>query len=153
MVVSLYLDEQTAIVLRTFGTINDTVNRIIDAGMSGAFDIFDKPVAPPREECRRYEVSIANKEYISLISMYPDKSPKTSLRRLVTWFVDNELYVDLEWKISVDKNKRDSLLRRLDDVVAALRRNQLNFIMLDKKLFDNAITACENLGEKLHELQ
>lgn len=153
MLVKLYLDEQTAIVLRMFGTINDVVNRIIDEGMAGKFDMFDKPVAPPRDDCSRYEVHINNEDYIQMMANYPEKSSKVSLRRLVTWFIDNAVYEELGWTISCDKRKRDNLVKKLDDVMNTLQKSMAVFPMVNHELFSNAINDCKKLQEKLYGIQ
>lgn len=153
MIVKLYLDEQTATLLHMFGTINEVVNRIIDEGMDGKFDMFDKPVAPPRDECSRYEVCINNKDYIELMAQYPEKSSKTSLRRLVTWFVDNEVYEELGWDISCDKHKRDNLVKKLDSIINSLQKDMSLFPMIRRDLFEQTIDSCQQLKEKLYGLQ
>lgn len=153
MLIKLYLDEQTVTLLRMFGTINDVVNRIIDEGMAGKFDMFDKPVAPPREDCSRYEVHINNEDYIQMMTNYPEKSSKVSLRRLVAWFVENEVYSELGWNISCDKHKRDNLVKKLDEITNMLQKNMTIFPMVNHELFSNMITDCKRLQEKLYGIQ
>lgn len=96
MVEDLYLSKDVANVFNVYGGVEKSVNRILDEASTGAFDIMDKPAIAHKSSCRRYRITIHNKDYIDLRKMYPINSSKVSLRRLCEWYVDNELYTEWE---------------------------------------------------------
>ena len=98
MLMSVYLHDEIASVLKCYGNLSDVVNKVLDAASAGAFDFEDKPEAPNRSGARRYDIDITNEDYIELHRMYRN-SPKISLRRLLYWFVENEMYEILEWQV------------------------------------------------------
>lgn len=99
MVMSLYLHDEIHSILRCYGTLDEVINRILDAGTAGEFDFTDKPRVPDRTGARRFNVDVQNEEYLTLVKYHNYNSPKTSLRRLVYWFVENEMYDILEWEV------------------------------------------------------
>lgn len=98
MKVSVYLHEEMRAILCCYGTLDDVVNKILDAGTAGEFDIMDKPNIGVREGARRFDVDIKNEEYLALMRTHPHNSTKISLRRLLYWFVENEMYEILGWE-------------------------------------------------------
>lgn len=118
MLLSVYLHDEVASLLRCYGPLEDVINRILDAGSEGHFDFMDKPRAPDRVGARRYDIDVTNDEYLSLLEEYPPNSCKISLRRIIYWFVENEMYDQMEWEVTsnyVDKNdrRRKNLLKHL----------------------------------------
>lgn len=107
MRVSVYLHTNIVQILRAFGDLSEVINKILDAADAGAFDIMDKPPCGNREKASRYNVNITNETYLSLLNEYGPTSPRISLRKLLYWFVDNEIYEELGWTQTnayVDKN-------------------------------------------------
>lgn len=107
MKMSVYLHDEIRAILCCYGTLDEVINRILDAGSAGEFDVMNKPQIPVREGASRYEVDIVNEEYLELFRVYPQNSTKISLRRLLYWFVENEMYEMLGWepvKNYVDRN-------------------------------------------------
>lgn len=102
MIVNLYLHKPIVETLRCYGNLEEVVNRILDAGTAGLIDIMDKPACPPRDGASRYVIDITNADYIDLSINYPPNSCKLSLRRLVYWFVENEIYNELGWTMVND---------------------------------------------------
>ena len=98
MIQSIYLHKEVTSVLQCFGNLSDVVNRVLKAGADGYIDIMDKPVCPNREGAARYEIDITEPYYLELLSTYSPFSSKISLRRLLYWFVENEVYADLAWE-------------------------------------------------------
>ena len=95
---SIYLHRQIVDVLTCYGTLEDTINRILQEAANGEFDIMHKPPCPGREQAGRYDIEILEPNYLELLSTYSPFSSKISLRRLIYWFVDNELYEELGWE-------------------------------------------------------
>ena len=94
----LYLHRPVVSVLRCYGDLEEVVNRILHEAALGKIDIMDKPAAPDRIGAGKYNVNITEPYYLDLISSYSLFSPRISLRRLLYWFVENEVYVDLGWQ-------------------------------------------------------
>lgn len=81
-----------------FGDLDDVIGRMIVDLDTAGYSWTDKPMCPGRQGASRYNVTIDNPDYESLVGRYPANSPNTSLRRLVYWFVDNEIYDELGWE-------------------------------------------------------
>ena len=145
MLMSIYLHEEIYAILCCYGKLDDVVNKVLEEGMSGSFDIMNCPKLPPRTGARRFEVDVTNEEYIELLNLYPHNSTKISLRRLLYWFVENEMYEVLGWEQKndyVDKRdmKRQKLLKRI--------RQQLESLLLitdDYEKVESAINIIKEL--------
>lgn len=98
MTVTIYLEERITDILNCYGSLNDVVNRILEAGARGEFEVMDKPTCPPKKNGAHYAVDITEPTYLGLYEIYGSKSSRISLRRLLYWFVDNEIYNDLGWE-------------------------------------------------------
>lgn len=95
---SIYLSNNVIDILECYGPINDVVNKILECGAEGLFDIMDKPTPPPKENGKQVIIDVTEPNYLALVDMYSVKSSRISLRRLLYWFVDNEVYVELGWE-------------------------------------------------------
>lgn len=93
MKIAVYLHEEIAATLLCFGNLSDVINKILDNE-----SVLDKPSCLPREGASKYTVDVTNEEYLSLLARYPATSPRISLRRLLYWWVDNEIYTEWGWK-------------------------------------------------------
>lgn len=100
MILSVYLSKDIHDILSCYGHLDDVVNRILKAGSEGLIDIMNKPSAPEKKRGSNYEIHIEEPDYIQLLETYGVKSSKISLRRLLYWFVENEIYEELGWEIS-----------------------------------------------------
>ena len=98
MVLSIYLHKDRVDILKTFGDLNNVINRILDACDEGYIELENKPECEPRDGASRYNVIITNENYIELLGFYGVKNKNISLRRLIYWFVDNEMYNELDWE-------------------------------------------------------
>lgn len=122
MTLSVYLSHDVHQILLCYGSLDDVVNKILDAGTQGLIDIMEKPSAPEKRGGTYYKVNIKNQDYISLIETYSSKSSIISLRRLLYWFVDNEIYEELGWEITQDyqDKKSDNKYKVLTELKQAL---------------------------------
>ena len=104
MKLSVYLHDYIVNIITCFGTLDEVTNKLLDAYEEGIINIEYLPTCPYRGDCRRYEINVENENYINLILTYGATSPRYSLRRLLYWFVDNEIYNELEFeKVSVSR--------------------------------------------------
>lgn len=152
MKVSIYLHQYIVDILGQYGTLQDVVNKILDEASAGKFTFEDKPACASREGASRFDIDITNKEYLELISTYPVNSPRISLRRLVYWFVDNEMMYDLGWQatskyVSKQEGRRTKRYDMTMDALTKLQlclRNSYNLPLIDK---------LQSIVEQLSELK
>ena len=97
MKLSVYLHSYVVDTLRMYGRLDDVVNAILDEADNGMFDVFDKPNCSSRDGASRYMIDVTNENYLLLMQSYPPNSSKVSLRRLIYWFVENEIYNQCGW--------------------------------------------------------
>lgn len=97
--------------LRSFGDLNSVINRIIDEDTSGTIYIPDTDFNYPGSSVRIY-VTITNKFYIY---KYMNNELPCTLSKLLSNFVMNEIYNDIDWstlpKKSSTTRKINSLLK------------------------------------------
>lgn len=119
--VHVNLDQTTHDILLAFGkNLSEVVNKILDEYSEGNIDIVNKPMAPSLDGTRRYTVTIQNEEYEEMYLRYGPTSPFISLRRLLYWFVDEEIYEDLHWKIMTKVS--DEYKKGVNDFKTALTK-------------------------------
>ena len=97
MKVSVYLHKEIIETLRCFGNLDEVVNHILD-DMSANYSLTDLPACPDRTNAQRCTVDITNTEYLELLSTFGPTSPRVSLRRIIYYFVENELYTEFGWE-------------------------------------------------------
>lgn len=112
MKVSVYLHSYIVDILRVYGKLDDVINAVLDEADNGMFDITDKPNCESRDGASRYSVEITNENYITLMQTYPPNSSKISLRRLLYWFVDNEIYEECGWSPNAIKRRDNSKINK-----------------------------------------
>lgn len=119
MKMSVQLHRQYYNYICHFGTLDEVVNKILEAAERGEIDIYDnQQPAPPAYETSRYTVNVTNQTYIHMVETLGSRSPTVSLRRILYWFVDNEIYVQLgfPYKILLPTQTRElkNLLTHVD---------------------------------------
>ncbi len=148
MNVSIYLHKPIVETLLCYGSLEDVTNKILDACESGEIDIMDKPKVPPREGAGRYDVNIHSDFYIELLSTFSPTSPRISLRRLLYWFVENEVYDTLGWEPTYEyfNSEKTRILKKIDEVEGTL-------IKLKRSLNDDELTWANIVLRNLNELK
>lgn len=124
MKLSIYLHSDIVDVLKTYGKLDDVVNSMLDAADEGEFEIENKPSCRPRDGAGRYDINVTNATYLSLLNTYGVKSKAISLRRLIYWFVENEIFNEIGWDTVNDYVDRDTLKwnKQIDRVLNELER-------------------------------
>lgn len=120
MVIRVYLDKTIVDVLRCYGDLNKVVNQILTFGAEGKFEVMDKPTAPPRQNGKYYDIDVWEPEYLDMYDIYGSKSSRISLRRLLYWFVQNEMYDVLN--MEVEKNYTSDNSQAVG-LICAIRRH------------------------------
>ena len=100
MLLTIYLSDEIAFVLECFGDMNFVVNNILEAAAEGLIDIMDKPNIAEKKGGHYYHINVEEPNYISMIETFGSRSSRISLRRLLYWFVDNEIFSEFGWEIS-----------------------------------------------------
>lgn len=150
MIMSIYLHKQYADILKCYGSLSDVVNKILDEADAGNIDFMDKPACPDRAGASRYNIDITNETYLELLEIYSINSSKISLRRLIYWFVNNEMYNELGWipiKEYVD-NRISAICKKIDNITSELehcKKYSKNTIHNDSII--NAINMIKELKE------
>ena len=124
MQLSIYLHRQIVEILTCYGDLNTVINRILREAAAGKFDVMHKPPAPSRETASRYDITITEPSYLELLDVYGPHSSKISIRRVIYWFVDNEMYDEFEWEqiqVFQDKHKQ-LLLKKLQYAISELEK-------------------------------
>lgn len=117
MQMSVYLHDEICAVLKCFGTLDEVTNRILDSASEGIFDVENKPQVVERSGAKRYNIDVRNEDYLELYRIRRN-SPSISLRRLLYWFVENEMYDYLAWEVKSKYRdptyeKRNKLIRKI----------------------------------------
>lgn len=150
MKLSIYLHSSIVDVLKCYGDLDDVVNKILEQGAAGVFDVMNKPPCPGRDGAGRYEIDIVEPTYLEMLETYSPFSSKISLRRLLYWFVENEIYEELGWEQTRAYESRNDIL--LSKKVA----NALSELEIAKRYSHNRhvlqllCTECENI-KKIQE--
>lgn len=121
---SVYLHRQIVDILRCYGTLDEVVNRILQEAANGNFDPMHKPPCPGRDGAGRYDIDVTEPSYLELLSVYGPFSSKISLRRMIYWFVENEMYEEFGWEPVneyCDMNKR-TLNTKLSNALTELEK-------------------------------
>lgn len=128
MIFSIYLHKHIAETLTCYGDLSEVVNKILETSEQGIFDVVDMPKCESREGATRYLINITNETYLQLVASFPPNSPRISIRRLLYWFVEQEMYEVLEWTpvteyVSKDKEKILKKIGGIDSELTKLQRN------------------------------
>lgn len=154
MIQSIYLHKEIVNTLRSFGNLDTVVNQILAYGAEGYFEITDKPPAPPRDYASRYNVQITDESYLQLLEIYPVNSPKISIRRLLYWFIENEVYDELGWKINSYCNEQDNnVINNIKNVIRSIMELTSQLEEKYKPYTNKAIKELKSLEEQLNGLQ
>ena len=116
---SIYLHDEIIKTLECFGEISKVVNDILSFAASSDFDLLGSAFVystPNKNKARRINVRI-DEEKLQLIC-------PVKLRPLVYWFVENELYSDLNWKPVRGYGSKDKerVIRLFDKVQSDVSR-------------------------------
>jgi hypothetical protein len=127
-------------ILHCYGELSDVINSILEEAAAGSFDCMNKPPCPGREGAGRYDIDVTEPMYLELLSTYGPFSSKISLRRLIYWFVENEMYNELGWEpLEKFVNRRSELFKKkISNAISELQK---------------ALRYCDNTyKDKLNEL-
>lgn len=124
MRVSVYLGQHIINELEAYGPLDVVVDQVLRLGEQGLIDLVGHPRCRPRTLDRRVEVEVVNEYYIALTHDYPSRSTMTSLRRLLYWFVENDLTVMLTpaTEYTLPDRESDLIVARYKELVRTTAR-------------------------------
>lgn len=120
MRVSVYIHQSILDELSCYGELDDVVDKILTLGENGVIDLENKPPCRPRTDAKRVTIDIHNAYYITLVRSYPRNSSLVSLRRLLYWFVENDMCSLLSTVTVTDEELYNNLYGQLLDIVEQL---------------------------------
>lgn len=147
MIINVYLDHRIRDMLKCYGSLNDVTNKILELGAEGVISVMDKPTPPPKKDGQQYAINVIEENYIGLVNIYGVKSSRISLRRLLYWFVDNEIFNEVGWEGEqnyVDTDT-DKAVQTIGDIKVLLYR-------LEKRIF-NCSEEIKVIRENLNEIE
>lgn len=105
------LPTETVLILEHFGTLSDVTNRILSLVESGDIDIGCLPPAniANYSNKKKVNIDITNNWYLS----NEINGNTLSITRLLQYFVDNELYNDLQWEAVNNEDDNKTIVYKL----------------------------------------
>lgn len=105
---TVYLSYPVIDVLKCLGpSLDDVVNQILAYGEQGLFDIENKPPVGEKSDGKRCTINITNQHYIDMVATLGEKNNNISLRRLLHWFVEEEIYEECGWEVTSNTDTDD----------------------------------------------
>lgn len=156
MIFSVYIEKYILDIIKCYGTIDEVVNRMLDAANGETFDVFDKPSIGTRDGSVRCNINVINTDYINLARSMPPNSPRISLRRFIHWFIEEEMPLQLGWKVvrrykQKERDKIRAIINNVEEEMAELSRLYGELAAMDEQYSPCIQACCENI-KKLREV-
>lgn len=149
MILNIYMQSQILDILKCFGTVETVINNIVDQVMINEIDIATLPPAPDRINCGKYKINIHNEDYCKLVKIYGSTSSRISLRRLIYWFVENEVYNEWNWK-PVNKFVDRKIEKIKSQLITLIELSEKLQKSISKQEFDTIIDSLITFKEKYY---
>lgn len=140
-------------ILSLYGDLNIVVNNIIDMAMLGELGMEVEKLSNPCCDAPQsnYTFTIFNEDYCELKKSYGRTSSRLSLRRILLYFVDNELYAEAGWTIvkrppehcAVDIQKWGAIIDKLEELQSDVR------VQCNEQIVNNIKNLISNAKETL----
>lgn len=112
---TVYLDQESINLLEMYGDISHVTDMVLEYMFEQGLTPSQLPSVVIRNNCKRVNIQVTNEDYIALTQLYPAKSSAISLRRVLNWFITNEIYS--EWPITptntINNKKQDKFKSKL----------------------------------------
>lgn len=94
MKIDLYLPVQTWKMIDKYGDDDFVINQILSFATKYNLNLYNKPPAPSKNAILYSHriINITDPDYLLELASHPVNSPVTSLRRIIFWFFDAEMY-------------------------------------------------------------
>lgn len=120
--IDVRLHEDYYNVLTQFGTLDQVVDKAINAIEAGSIDLDVIPSCPPLTGTHKYIVTVDNLFYDDLVQIYGSHSNHISMRRILYYIVDSELYNALRWEPVRNISPTDRRNKRIDNLLYELAK-------------------------------
>lgn len=120
--IDVRLHEDYYNVLTQFGTLDQVVDKAINAIEAGSIDLDVIPSCPPLTGTHKYIVTVDNLFYDDLVQIYGSHSNHISMRRILYYIVDSELYNALRWEPVRNISPTDRRSKRIDNLLYELAK-------------------------------
>lgn len=115
--IDVRLHEDYYNVLTQFGTLDQVVDKAINAIEAGSIDLDLVPACPPLTGTHKYIVTVDNLFYDDLVQIYGSHSNRISMRRILYYIVDSELYNTLHWELVRNTSPTSKRSKRIDNLL------------------------------------
>ena len=115
--IDVRLHEDYYNVLTQFGTLDQVVDKAINAIEAGSIDLDNIPACPPLTGTHKYIVTVDNLFYDDLVQIYGSHSNRISMRRILYYIVDSELYNTLHWEPVRNTSPASRRSKRIDNLL------------------------------------
>ena len=115
--IDVRLHEDYYNVLTQFGTLDQVVDKAINAIEAGSIDLDCIPACPPLTGTHKYIVTVDNLFYDDLVQIYGSHSNLISMRRIIYYIVDSELYNTLRWEPVQSVSPASKRSKRIDNLL------------------------------------
>ena len=133
--------------LKCFGELGTVVDRILDTFNAQGMLIAELPPCPTSGATTRVTFEVTNEDYLTLVETYPRNSSKVSLKRLLTWFVENEMYDEWGWEVENEyvNSAKAAKIKKLNKIISDL--NVLLRLLNDdeKEIVKNVIKTLKEI--------
>lgn len=86
-------------ILSMFGTMDEVTAKALELCENGEILLETLPPVYADETSKTFQVVINNNYYENLREIYGPTSPKVSIRKLLCYIVENEVYTDYKWPV------------------------------------------------------
>lgn len=153
MLISVYLHNEYYQTLKTFGNIDDVVNKILDYCYNNEIDITTITNAPSRDGARRVNIRVTHQLYLDDYSTYSPNSTRYSLRKIIYWFIDNAIYEELDWKVinNPETERLDFITKHLAIILDEIGKLQFKVDSQDVEMLREARQIIKSLEARYRE--
>ena len=145
MTVRIVLPKETIKILKMFGDISTVTNEILTLAERNEIDIFGLESMSKAEQTSKVTIHIHNQWYIDIVK--DDSSRYFSLSKALRYFVDNEIYAELGWKIT--SNLQEEQLATIKDAIDLYRAAAI-ILVVSKRT--QATSKLAELGNKIIDI-
>lgn len=135
MTYRIYLHEDIITTLSVFGDLSAVTERIILEALDNDINIELLPKAGDRQGAIRKNITIVNSAIVEYLEgiLYDNHAPKSPIRNLLYWFVNEEIYNEWQWTVENNyveqDNKRKSYLKACEKSLNYLTNEKLKRAM------------------------
>lgn len=140
--VNVRLPKQYIDILQMYGSLDDVTDKALDMVYTDALPpINEMPAVSNLPNACKRVIRVTNEEYDDNCKLLGPKHHANSIKRLLTYIVDNEIY--LNWPMR--KTASDTYCRQLLECVGRLDKLSQIAPLQDRKKINEALTILETL--------